>query len=43
MNSYDESTAFSLQEKKAILVSFFREFKKSGPWKLIENPLQWDK
>lgn len=35
MNSYDESTAFSLQEKEAILVSFFREFKKSGPWKGI--------
>ena len=38
---YDKRSAFSLQQKEAVLVAFriskLRELKNLGPWKLMEN------
>ena len=41
MNIYDNRNAFSLQQKKVVLVAFqiskLRELKNLGPWKLMES------
>ena len=41
INIYDKRNSFSLQQNKAVLVTFriskLRELKNLGPWKLVEN------